>query len=638
MEIIISIGAKISEYTVEPIGRQMGYLFHYKSNVENLRIQIQNLKCAKDKLQHSIDDAKKNGEEIEADVLHWLSRVDRMISQHTDCFVINEGQANMRCLSGQFLDLGSRYRLSRKAKKMAAEVGTAIQAAGGFNKVSYLPILQSIFEVKGYVAFQSRMSTFKRIMETLRNPNFDTIGVYGMGGVGKTMLCKEVAKQVKGQLLFSKVVMVTVSQTPNLENIQQEVAEKLGLNLNEKSIPARADRLRHRLRQEKKILILLTSRSQDVLWNDMGVEQTFLVGVLSFSEATNLFNTIVADTIKNPSIQPLAIEIVKECAGLPIAIATVANALKNKSLPVWNNALQELRISTPTNIKGMHEKVYSSIKLSFDSSKSREAKSLLVLCSLFHEDANIDIEHLLRQGTGWGLFKGVTKLEDARNKVVTLVEDLKTCCLLLDGDYSCCVKMHDVIRDVTISIASRDRHMHNFGSVAELEECIMDIDFRESTAISLSATDRNCHLPERLEIPKVKLFCMSSRSRPFWNLFMRFYDGAPYYRDLTIPNHFFQEMKELRVLELINICLRPLPSSFSFFENLQTLCLWYCDIGEVTIIGELKNLKILDLSGSNIEELPKEIGQLTRLRLLDLKYCSKLKVIRPNIISIIACT
>ncbi|KAF3457378.1 hypothetical protein FNV43_RR02035 [Rhamnella rubrinervis] len=51
------------------------------------------------------------------------------------------------------------------------------------------------------------------------------------------------------------------------------------------------------------------------------------------------------------------------------------------------------------------------------------------------------------------------------------------------------------------------------------------------------------------------------------------------------------------------------------------------------MLGELKNLKILDLTGSYIEELPKEIGQLTRLRLLDLKDCLELKVIHPNTIS-----
>nr|XP_048326654.1 uncharacterized protein LOC125421506 [Ziziphus jujuba var. spinosa] len=79
--------------------------------------------------------AKKNSEDqIEADVANWLSRVDRMISQHSEKFLTNEGRANINCLSGKLLDLGSRHRMSRKAKKMAMEAAIEIQAAGEFHK------------------------------------------------------------------------------------------------------------------------------------------------------------------------------------------------------------------------------------------------------------------------------------------------------------------------------------------------------------------------------------------------------------------------------------------------------------------------------------------------------------------------
>ncbi|KAF3457381.1 hypothetical protein FNV43_RR02038 [Rhamnella rubrinervis] len=661
MEIVISIGAKLSEYTVAPIARQLGYLFYYQSNLENLRTQVQKLKDAKERLKHSIDEAKRNGEEIEAVVLNWISRVDG-ISDQTLNLCTPEGQGNSRCFSARlFPNLVLRKKLSRKAKTLAIEIGSEIQNAAGFNKVSYLPFIESsVLDVKGYVAFQSRMSTVNQIMEALTNPNLEMIGVYGMGGVGKTMLSKEVAKQAKEQMLFSKVIIVTVSQSPNVENIQQEIAEQLRLKLEEKTKAARADRLRYWLRQEKKILvilddiweklelediginfgndrnickILLTSRSEDVLHNDMGVEQNFLVGVLSEREAASLFNSVAGDTVKNLAIQPLASKIVNECGGLPIAIATVGNALRNKSPPVWNNALQELRASTPTNIKGMHVKVYSCIRLSYDSLSSEEAKSLLLLCSLFPEDEIIDIDHLLRHGAGWGLFHGISKLEEARNKVVTLVEDLKTRCLLLNSDFNGFVKMHDVIRDVTVSIASRERHMHNL-SVAELEECSNETKLNDSIAVSLSEIVRNCHLPERLIFPNAQVLFMRNGGKLFRDPINPYVCNTYFLdRDFKVSSRLFEELKKLRVLELRALCLKPLPSSFSFLRNLQTLCLPNCNIGEVAMIGELKNLKILDLTGSNIEELPKEIGQLTRLRLLDLKYCSKLKVIQPITIS-----
>ncbi|KAJ4704815.1 Disease resistance protein [Melia azedarach] len=92
-------------------------------------------------------------------------------------------------------------------------------------------------------------------------------------------------------------------------------------------------------------------------------------------------------------------------------------------------------------------------------------------------------------------------------------------------------------------------------------------------------------------------------------------------------------MNELRVIDFDRINLLSLPSSFGYLINLSTLCLDDCLLGDITVIGELKNLEILSFSRSNIELLPGEIGQLIQLKLLDLSKCSKLKVITPNVIS-----
>ena len=53
----------------------------------------------------------------------------------------------------------------------------------------------------------------------------------------------------------------------------------------------------------------------------------------------------------------------------------------------------------------------------------------------------------------------------------------------------------------------------------------------------------------------------------------------------------------------------------------------------MALIGELKNLRALNLSGSNIKQFPMEIRQLTRLQLLNLNYCTELKVIPSNVFS-----
>ncbi|EXC50911.1 Disease resistance protein [Morus notabilis] len=186
------------------------------------------------------------------------------------------------------------------------------------------------------------------------------------------MLTKEVARRAMDEKLFSEVVAATVSQTPNHELIQQEVAEKLGLKFREKSVPIRANRLQFRLRQEKKILIilddiwenlelnevgmsfgdaqkeckiLLISRFQNVLCNDMEAEKNFQVGPLTDDEAISLFKKMVGDWTEKSDFRDLATQIIEKCGGIPATIAKVASELKNKRLFVWKDVLTQLKRS-----------------------------------------------------------------------------------------------------------------------------------------------------------------------------------------------------------------------------------------------------------------------------------------------------
>ncbi|CAN6583089.1 unnamed protein product [Malus baccata var. baccata] len=102
---------------------------------------------------------------------------------------------------------------------------------------------------------------------------------------------------------------------------------------------------------------------------------------------------------------------------------------------------------------------------------------------------------------------------------------------------------------------------------------------------------------------------------------------------LEIPGNFFEEMKELKVMDLTEARISSLPPSLHVLQNLRTLCLDSCVLGDITLVGQLSQLEILSFMCSELKELPEEIGKLTRLRLLDLSDCSQLEVISPNVIS-----
>ncbi|KAL5783736.1 hypothetical protein ACOSP7_008765 [Xanthoceras sorbifolium] len=77
-DIAISVAAKVAEYLVAPISRPFSYLWNYKSNLENLKNEVKKLEGTRDSVQHSVEDASRNGKEIEKHVQSWLDSVNNI--------------------------------------------------------------------------------------------------------------------------------------------------------------------------------------------------------------------------------------------------------------------------------------------------------------------------------------------------------------------------------------------------------------------------------------------------------------------------------------------------------------------------------------------------------------------------------
>ncbi|KAJ9691582.1 hypothetical protein PVL29_013694 [Vitis rotundifolia] len=238
------------------------------------------------------------------------------------------------------------------------------------------------------------------------------------------------------------------------------------------------------------------------------------------------------------------------------------------------------------------------------------------------------MDRLLQFAMCLNLFERTYSWEKAINKLITLVENLKVSSLLLDhegdGDDSSSllfdhafVRMHDVVRDVARSIASKDSHRFVVREAVELREWQRTDECRNCTRISLICRNMD-ELPQGLVCPQLEFFLLNSSN------------DDPY---LKIPDAFFQDTKQLRILDLSEVSLTPSPSSLGFLSNLQTLRLNQCQIEDITGIGELKKLQVLSLAGSNIKQLPNEVAQLSDLRMLDLRNCDSLEVIPRNVIS-----
>ncbi|KAI4334821.1 hypothetical protein L6164_013530 [Bauhinia variegata] len=104
----------------------------------------------------------------------------------------------------------------------------------------------------------------------------------------------------------------------------------------------------------------------------------------------------------------------KSLKGLPVAIAAIANALKDKTLDEWKEACDLLKNYQQVDIANNSKDPYVSLQFSHDHLKKMEAKELFLLCSLFPEDSEIMEEGLIRMGIGLGLFENVYSWDSAR--------------------------------------------------------------------------------------------------------------------------------------------------------------------------------------------------------------------------------
>ncbi|XP_048442550.1 probable disease resistance protein At4g27220 isoform X2 [Pyrus x bretschneideri] len=655
MEIVIQIVRKVAEYAVEPAIRQLGYLAHCKRNLENLKNQVNELHAARERLALEIVGAENKGEKIQTDVQKWLKDVDDITEKANELWK-PDTQARMSCLRGFCPNPVHRYKLGWRSTKLEQAV-VELEGKGNFASISYEVYPQEVSMVsdKHYEAFDSRTSTVKKIMDELRTPNTDLILVYGIGGVGKTTLVEEVHRQAVKEKLFVDAVMVRSGQNPDLEGIQKEIATKLGMKVKEsETMSVRAPRLCDRVKDKKVLVILdniwesidleavglpclpncrilLTSRTRKLLSSEKRLQKDFELRVLNEKEAWRLFETKAGDVVKNPDIRTVATDVAKKCGGLPLLVVTVASSLRNRStLPVWKNAFSRLKVFD--NEDPAEQEAYSALEWSYNQLDDPKLKRLFLICGIMvYRGVYANLTNLLKYTIGLGLFKNFDSVEDARYALHAWIEELKDSGLLLDTEDNTSItmhdllldtedntsiKMHDLLRDVAISIASKGHGALVRAEGDVLKEWPNNKDFSKNcTMISLSC--RNIpRLPEVLKCQQLEYCCLT------FNGYL-----------LEIPGNFFEEMKELKVMDLTGVRISSLPPSLHLLQNLRTLCLDHCILGDITLVGQLLQLEILSFINSEFKELPEEIGKLTRLRLLDLKGCYKLEVISPNVIS-----
>ncbi|KMZ63460.1 NB-ARC domain-containing disease resistance protein [Zostera marina] len=375
------------------------------------------------------------------------------------------------------------YKFCQEVIAMMKEINKLIDEANSFllnpPGEMLLPIVER--ENTEYIHGLTSMEMNKKaVYKALEEQNVNVIGVFGMGGIGKTTLMQQINNEMEKRSDFKFVIMVTVSSNLDIKKIQDQIECRLLKNnvggiVDAQRCAARANILSRRLEKvngniliifddvwkpldfteigipslNKSCKIILTTRNQTVC-KTMGDKEIKIVA-LDPDESWKLFESINGDS--NRDVDPgLKHAVCKECAGLPLAISVVAKLLNNNKFDndYWLRSLDHLKNSDLKEVEGINRIVNKSVKLSYDGLEEEKMKIYFLLCSLFPEDCEIDFFDLICYGIEeekrWE--KYVKKEIKSLNDFLDVFKHLKSRGLILEQRNPNTARMHDIVRDV----------------------------------------------------------------------------------------------------------------------------------------------------------------------------------------------
>ncbi|XP_054779483.1 uncharacterized protein LOC129287294 isoform X2 [Prosopis cineraria] len=614
--------ARCTEILIDIVMKELPYLCCYKSYAINFERKKEELSAAVESLGIKLEEAKtRNETQIDPIIKQWVQRAESLIGKKT----------RPKKWFGLCTNYFSQHSQAKELERMTQEIPMMMEKAENFSQVAHSvghPGMQ-FYSQELFIHFESRKSIFRQLKEELEDDSKYRIGLQAMGGSGKTTMAKAVGKELETSKAFNKVIFIKVPNPLDKKKIQDEIAKKLGLQLEDEKSLTHAEQIWNRIDNAGNILIIL-----DDVWKELNLENIGIhhgihskgrccillttryemvctsmrcqhmiqLKVLPEEDALDLFLFHASENGNDcPNrMKVVASKIVNECGRLPVIVVAVAKTIRNWYSNEWEVAFAAME----KDARFRHEiadeeakKFYNSLRISFKCLDKR-VQDFFLLCSIFPRAYEIPVELLSRIAIGLGLCGDVDNFCTARSQFLPIKNTLVSSALLLTAGEGC-VKMHDVIRDVAQHIANEKIQV-----IANSETKL-----KENTKYSCWITNDFSNHFEGSSLEALLVWVNANGS-------------------LNVPNEFFGGIKHLRVLllyskiEFERTLALSLPKSIESLENIQTLSLTNWNLGDISIWRNLKKLRTLELTNCSIIELPNDISQLEKLRLLALVCCS----------------
>lgn len=468
------------------------------------------------------------------------------------------------------------------------------------------------------------------ILEEARTQQFQAIAVWGMGGLGKTTLIKDVYQNKEVSDMFGKHAFLTVLRPFKLEELLRTLAVQLDARKDERederkeAMDFAGDSPKNiasmgveeltevlgRLSEGKSCLIVLDDLSSTTEWDKIlpsllamrnprliivittrrediakycckNTNCIRLLNGLKEKDACNLFTKKVfknktTDLAKDyPELVEPAKLILKKCNGLPLAIVTIGGFLADqptKTAAEWRKLYEHISVELEMN--PMFEAIKMVLMKSYDG-LPYYLKSCFLYLSIFPEDRNVSRRRLVCRWIAEAYSRDSSIADKYFMELVERSMILPTQLSVCSKGINSC-RLHDLIRDINIEKSMEEN------LVFRLEEgCSTNTHGAvRHLAITSNWEGDEIELRSIVELSRI-------RSLTVFGKWRRFYISA--------------EMRFLRVLDLEN-----------------TKGLYNRDLEH---IGKLLHLRYLSLRGCHhILYLPDSVGNLRQLETLDIKW------------------
>ncbi|KAF7842814.1 putative disease resistance protein [Senna tora] len=488
-------------------------------------------------------------------------------------------------------------------------------------------------KIKGYPTLEG---VFKEILSCVNNKKVKVIGVYGRKGVGKTTILQNLNNDEVVSDMFDIVIFIKVPADHDVHKLQQTIAERLKINDIE-AIKKCTDEVARRIHEElrnKKYLLILDGVADSINLKHLGIlmdgngskvimaSQFFdvcnknnadrLIKVRRLEtqdEAWEMFRDTVGPVVDRPNISRIAERVSDRCSRLPLLINKIANSFKLKSdAACWEASLEYLDEQWGEYQNEGIEELYSFFTFCYDQLKDEQKKCFLYT-SLYPANSKVYTEYLVECWAAQGFLGDVNERRSYRkacNRGRLILRELVNVSLLEKGDRMKYVTLDDCMRKLALQILSK--HSHYTSYVTSEEECEKPLrlsrSWKSAKWVSLIDT-RLCDLPTTEDCSMLETLLLQRNSEL-----------------ATIPETFFQNARNLLLLDLYKTSIKELPSSLSKLIGLKGLYLNDCkQLSELPPgLTSLQLLEVLDIRGSQVGLMSSCVGSLANLRCLRIRY------------------